>query len=408
MKKLLFIISRVIVGVVFLLSGFAKAVDPTGYAIKITDYLVAFNVEAFSSIAYVLAVGISALEFITGAHLIIGLRNKLFSIIVTIFMAIFTPLTLWIALFNPVTDCGCFGDAYQLSNWETFLKNIVLLVPTLYVFFNRKNYPSRLNAFQSILTTLGLSSLIVYISIAALNHLPILDFRPYHIGANIQEGMTIPDGAEQPEYLTTFTLEKDGVQKEFSAENYPYTDTTWVFVDSKTKVIKEGYQPPIHDFVLIDEEGNDFTSTLLNSSTPTLLVVSPQIKKGNWENSFNKITALKNLGLEKNINTYVLTASSNADISEFEFANNAGYQYLTADETVLKTMIRSNPGVILIQDGTIISKWHYNNIPSANEFSKPISYSLKEQKKQANSYWLWCLVLGTVLFISIIYLSKRK
>ncbi len=406
MKKILFTISRLLIGSLFIVSGFVKAIDPTGSAIKFTDYFSAFGIDWLSHLAFPLAIAISTLEFITGVHLILGLRKKLFSSIALLLMLIFTPLTLYIAIFNPVTDCGCFGDAMKLTNWQTFFKNIVFIVPTLYLFKFRKEFSDSVVGIRSWAISLCFTAAIIAVSLYAIAHLPAIDFRPYHIGASITKGMEIPKDAPQPVYETTFTLEKDGKKEIFTAENYPYNDSTWVFIDSESKVIKEGYHPPIHDFVLIDEEGNDFTQQLLNTEEPTLLIVSSQMKKGNWNKSFNQLSELKNQAQSKGINTYVLTASPSEDISEFEFANNAGFLYLSADETMLKTMIRSNPGLILLEKGTIIGKWHYNDIPNVESFADPISYTLKEQQSKQNILWLYSC--GFVAIIISLALYKKK
>lgn len=407
MYKLIFTLSRIIVGITFLFSGFVKAVDPVGSTIKFTDYFNAFHLEGFIFWVMPMAFILAALEFLTGLHLILGLRIKSFSIIATIFMAFFTPLTLGLAIFNPVTDCGCFGDALKLTNWQTFGKNIIVLIPTLYLFFHRKKYINTISNVKKIIITVGFTIAILFISSYSLNHLPILDFRPYSIGNNIAKGMVIPTNAEKAQYETTFILEKNGVQKEFSSKDYPYNDSTWVFIDSKTKVIKEGYEPPIHDFVLLDDNGIDQASTILNNDTSTLLVISSKIKKGEWTKNLNKINLLKRSLYERGIKTYVLTASSNEDITDFEYNNEAGFDYLISDETMLKTIIRSNPGLVLLQKGNVIGKWHYNDIPKAEEFVNPVSYSLKELANKKSKYVVISLLLASMVF-STLLMRKNK
>ncbi len=406
MKKALFTISRIIIGLVFIISGFVKAVDPTGTAIKFTDYFSAFHIEWLTNLAFPLAILIASAEFLTGIHLLIGFRNRLFTSIALLLMLIFTPLTFFIALYNPVTDCGCFGDALKLTNWQTFYKNIVLIFPSIYIYKNRKNFTSSIKSLRAFALSLSFIIFILGVSLYSLSHLPQIDFRPYHIGANIKKGMEIPEDAEQPVYETTFTLEKNGQRKVFTSQNYPYNDTTWVFIDSQTKTISEGYHPPIHDFVLIDEEGNDFTQELLNTEEPTLLIVSSQIKKGNWEVAFNKLEAIKNQAQSQGINTYVLTASPNEDITEFEFADNGGFTYLSGDETMLKTIIRSNPGLLLIENSNIIGKWHYNDIPDVESFKDPIPFAIKQQQSKQNKYWLYSC--GLVLILLTIVLYKKE
>ncbi len=407
MSRFLFVISRIIVGAIFLFSGFVKAVDPSGSAIKFGDYLSSFGLEAIMWVAMPAAFIVAALEFLTGLHLLVGIRIKTASVLALLFMVIFLPLTLGIAIFNPVTDCGCFGDAVKLTNWQTFFKNLVLMLPVLYLFYNRKIFSEKIPFFKKLVVTLVFTAGILWISYYSLQHLPIIDFRPYKIGNNISEGMTIPEGAQQPEYETTFLMEKDGEKKIFTAENYPYTDSTWIFVDTNTKVITKGYEPPIHDFVLNDAEGEDQTSNILNSDKPVLLIVSAQIDKANWKRQLNELIEIKNQSLQQDIKTYILTASSDDAITKFEMDSDAGFEYLNADETMLKTVIRSNPGLVLLQKGTVVGKWHYNDIPKVEDFKNPVSFGLSELVSKQNLLTVFTLLLGGVL-IAVLLMQKNR
>ncbi len=405
-NKIIFKISRLIIGVLFIFSGFVKAVDPIGSTIKFKDYLTAFHLDSFAFVVLPLAFILSSLEFLTGIHILLNIRTKTFAFVAFVFMCFFTPLTFILALTNPVTDCGCFGDAVKLTNWETFFKNIILFIPTIYVFLNRKKYQSSYSQVKKLLITAVFTIGILWVNYYSLNHLPIIDFRPYKIGNNINEGMIIPEGAPQPEYKTTFILKKDGVEKEFTTENYPYNDSTWVFVDSKNIKLSEGYTPPIHDFILMDENNEDVTQNILNESKPTLLIVSSQISQGNWGNNLDSIQKLQTTLMNQGINTYCLTASTDEDITSFEFNNDAGFTYLTADETMLKTTIRSNPGLILIQNGNVLGKWHYNDIPDSKEFKNPESYAMKQMDKRQDYLKLISLILIFSLFTSLILIRK--
>ena len=408
MTRVLFLTSRILIGITFIFSGFVKAVDPTGSAIKFGDYISFFGMESLMGLMMPAAFIVAALEFLTGLHLLLGIRIRTFSVLALIFMVIFTPLTLYIAIDNPVTDCGCFGDAVKLTNWQTFFKNIIIFIPALYLFLKRKDFIDEVPVFKKLLLTLFFTFGILGVSYYSLEHLPIIDFRPYHIGSNINEGMSIPEGAEQPEYETTFLMEKDGVQKTFTAENYPYTDSTWVFVSNETKVIKEGYEPPIHDFVLNNSEGIDQAQNILNDENPVLLVVSYQINKGEWNNGNEEnIIALKNKLYEQGVKTYFLTASSDEEITKFEFDGDGGFEYLNADETMLKTVVRSNPGLVLLQKGNVMGKWHYNDIPKAEEFNNPLSYSLKQNTNKQNQLTIWMLVFLSLVVLSLL-LRKNK
>ncbi len=387
-------------------SGFVKAVDPIGSAIKFEDYLNSFHFGSIAFIVIPLSFAVSAIEFLTGIHILLGIRIKTSSTLAMLFMIIFLPLTLGIAIFNPVTDCGCFGDALKLTNWETFFKNVVLIIPALFLFINRKNFTSNINSLKQFVFTIASSVIILGVSYYSYNHLPLIDFRPFKIGNNIHEGMIIPEGAEQPEYETTFILEKNGEQKTFSASDYPYNDSTWVFINSETKVISKGYEPPIHDFVLTDDQGNDITNNILKDKSPTLLVISPQIKKGSWGNNIDSLKQINKVLFESGVKSYFVTSSNSDDITNFEFNTEAGFNYLTADETLLKTMIRSNPGVLLIQDGNIIGKWHYNDIPQAKNMVNPSSFAIK-QLNAKNEFNRVLLVLLSLIIITLVTTFKK-
>ncbi len=406
-QKTLFSLSRIIIGVLFIFSGFVKAVDPIGSTIKYKDYLTAFHLEGFMFIVFPLAFILSSFEFLTGINILLNIKTKIFSYVALIFMCIFTPLTFVLALTNPVSDCGCFGDAIILTNWQTFFKNVFLLIPAIYIFTKRKNFLCPYSVKQELAITLLFAIGILYINYYSLNHLPILDFRPYKIGANINEGMKIPEGAPQTQYRSTFILEKNGVKKEFTVEDYPYNDSTWVFIDSKSDVISKGYEPPIHDFVLSNEQGDEVTQEILTQEKPIFLIVSYKINKGNW----NKLQALQGLQstlLNEGITTYCLTSSSANDIENFEAESGAGFTYLTADETMLKTTIRSNPGLILMQNGNIIGKWHYNDMPDYKEFNNPVSYTLSTFEKRYNNFKLISLFLLFSILTGVFLLFESK
>lgn len=255
---------RLIVSLTFIFSGYVKAIDPLGTQYKLQDYLEVMQLASYIPDYLTLAASVllGAIEFCLGVFLLFAIRRRLVTRLTLLFMAIMTPLTLWLALDNPIKDCGCFGDAVVLTNWETFYKNIVLLAATILLVRRPPMMPkfiSRTNQWIVINYTI---LFILISSILSLYTLPTFDFRPYYIGANIKKGMEIPEGAPQPEFETTFILEKNGQRKEFTLENYP--DSTWAFIDSKTVQTKEGYVPPIHDFsIQTTDSGDDITDSVL-------------------------------------------------------------------------------------------------------------------------------------------------
>ena len=370
MKKLAVNLCRLLLTAVFILSGFVKAVDPLGTQYKIEDYAEALGLGGLlpSLAALLLSVGLSALEFCLGIFLLFAIRRRLTSRIVLLLLAVMTPFTLWLALANPVSDCGCFGDAVVLTNWQTLWKNVVLLLAAIVVARWPKDmfrFVSRSNQWIVI----NYSALfILAVSAWSLYDLPMFDFRPYHVGANIKAGMVIPEGEEQPQFKTTFILEKDGVQKEFTLEDYP--DSTWTFVDSKTVQVSRGFVPPIHDFSIVGDEG-DITDKVLENESYTFLLVSPHLENAD-DSRLDLINELYEYGQEHGYPFYCLTASTEAAIDHWRDITGAEYPFCQTDETTLKTIVRSNPGLVLLKGGVVIGKWSHNRLPVIEDDSSTL------------------------------------
>lgn len=363
---------RFLLGATFVFSGFVKAIDPIGTQYKLQDYISAVGMGGIvpDIVTLLASVALSALEFSLGVFVLFAIRRHLVSKILVAFMAVMTLITVWIALFNPVKDCGCFGEALRLTNVQTLLKNIVLLAASVVVAWR----PLRMYRFLSRSTQwIAINYTILFVlllSAHCLYHLPLIDFRPYHIGMNIKKGMEIPAGAPQPEFETTFILQKNGVKKEFTLDNYP--DSSWQFVDSKTVQTKEGYVPPIHDFSIQKANGDDITDSVLTAKGYIFLLVSPHLEQAD-DSNFGDIDLLYEYCQERKIPFYCLTASTKKDIDHWGDITGAEYPFCFTDETALKTIIRSNPGLLLLKDGTIIRKWSHNDLPSSSSLNAPLS-----------------------------------
>jgi len=406
--KLLRTLSRLLVGFLFIFSGFVKAIDPMGSTFKFKDYFMAFGMDSFVGLAFSLAVILSALEFCVGMLLVFDVHKKNASWMALLFMLFFTPLTLILALTNPVTDCGCFGDALILSNWETFGKNIILLGFTLLIFFTRNKYKDRSSMLeQNLLLTF---SLIIALgsSFYSYRHLPFIDFRPYHIGANISDGMRIPEGAPADEFTSLFKYEKDGVIKEFDESNYPWQDTTWTYVDVEQIKIKEGYQPPIHDFSISSNEYDDITDMVLNDPSYTFLLVSRNLKEmaTNQQKEVNQLASWAN---NQGYNFICLTASSDEDISDFKEKHDAVYDFYATDEIQLKTIVRSNPSLVLLQNGTILNKWHWRDLPKTTELNANLAaYSISKHQTLTNKLVIISITTTLLLLIGCFLMLKFR
>lgn len=366
---------RVILGLTFIFSGYVKSVDPLGTQYKISDYLEVMGILNYAPdwITLVLSILLSAFEFSLGIFMLFAIRRRLVSKLTFIFMVIMTIISLWLVLFDPVKDCGCFGDAIKITNPQTLAKNIILLACTLVVCRFPLSIVCFINKHKQWLAINYTILFILASTIYSLWNLPLFDFRPYHIGANMKEGMEIPEGAPKPVFETTFTMEKDGQRKDFSLENYP--DSTWKFITSKTKTISEGYVPPIHDFSIEDTKtGEDITQDVLNDKNYSFLLVSPHLENAD-DSNFGDIDKIYEYAQDKGYKFYCLTASNEKGIKGWQDITGAEYPFYTTDETTLKTIIRSNPGLLLIKDGTIIRKWSHNELPDLDDESKPLSKS---------------------------------
>ena len=403
--NLLLKLSRYFLAAIFIFSGFVKAIDPTGGAIKIEDYFNAFGLSAFNSAAFSLSILLALAEFMVGYLLLFKIQSKLASLGALIFMGIFTPLTLYIAIFNPVSDCGCFGDAIKISNWATFYKDLALLPLSIFVFIRHKNINTTMASWKQ--WTIGCWGVLVifFVILYALRYEPLIDFRPYAVGTDIKKGMSIPEDAEQPEYETTFILEKGGVRQEFDVDNYPYNDSTWVFIDSKTKVIREGYQPPIKDFVLQNAQGDVVNDRILNSFLPVILVVAPKLEEME-KGAIDKLMKLSHFCLQHNVQSYMATSSLQSDIDRFDQREQIGITYLTGDETMLKTILRSNPGFLIIQNGTIVGKYNLNNLPSEEKLLNPLSTSLDDMRHKNMQLMVLTLIFASMILV--ITLNKNN
>ena len=355
-------ISRFIFGAVFVFSGFVKAIDPLGSTYKIEDYLRTFGgfFESMADYAFPLAIALSTIELLIGLNLIFKIQLNLTAILGLLFMIVMTPLTLYIAIKNPVTDCGCFGDALVISNWATFFKNIVLIGLIILILV----YQSRFRPFLSLkVQQIGTVTFIaagILLSIYSYRHLPMIDFLPYKTGVNIPKAMEIPENAPSDVYKTNFIYEKDGVQKEFTLENYPKNDSNWAFVDQKTELISKGYKAPIHDFSIMNAQFDDITQQVLNFPGLTYLFIMYDLNETSI-NGAKEAEKTYQKYLKAGIKCYALTGSSDADVQKFKEKTNVTFTFWKTDPTVLKTMIRANPGLILLKKGTIQGKWNWRD-----------------------------------------------
>ncbi|MBQ8486034.1 MAG: DoxX family protein [Prevotella sp.] len=322
MRKIVVNICRLVLAVTFILSGFVKAVDPLGTQYKIDDYLEAMHLGRLLPDFATLGVSVaqSAVEFCLGIFLLFAIQRRLTSRFILLIMVVMTPLTLWLALTNPISDCGCFGDALVLTNWQTFWKNIVLLGCALVVAWWPKEMFRFVSESNQWIVINYSVVFVIAISVWSLYYLPPFDFRPYHIGTNLRENW----------------------QRTMEGEDLPYAD------------------------FFIESEDEDITEAVLADSSYTFLMVSPYLEQAD-DSRLDLLNELYEYAHEHSYGFYCLTASTAPHISHWRDITGAEYPFCQTDGTTLKTIIRSNPGIVLLHDGVIIRKWSHNDMPELDE-----------------------------------------
>ncbi len=369
MKKYIDWFSRLFVGGLFIFSGLIKLNDPIGTEIKLEEYFDVFSNDFGSFfqifIPYALPIGLIliVLEIVLGVALLINYRMKLTTWILLILIIFFTFLTGYSAILNKVTDCGCFGDAIKLTPWESFYKDLILIVFILHLFWYRKTYNAVLKPIHGHSVIAGVTVLSFFLGIYAIRHLPFIDFRAYKIGNTIPEQMKLPPNAKRDSVVMTFIYEKAGKRVEVAMDKISTIDSTYTFVDRVDKVIRKGDQPKIIDYRIESVDGEDFTQQSFQGAK--LMIVMYSVKQASTRNA-DKIARLIN-DLEGKVETMILTSSTSVEVDNFRHENQWAAPYYFADATVLKTIIRSNPGLTLWVNGTVKGMWHFNDTPEANE-----------------------------------------
>ena len=401
-------VCRFVLAATFIFSGYVKAIDPLGTLYKLKDYAAAMSLNGLLPdwVLVGVAIALGALEFALGVFMLFAVRRHVVSRITLAFMTAMTVLTLWIFVADPVKDCGCFGDALKLTNGETLLKNIVLIACAALVAWRPADMARFISRSNQWIVRYYTVAYIVITSVYCLYTLPIFDFRPYHVGTNIKQDMEIPEGAEQPEFESTFLLRKNGETREFTLDNYP--DSTWEYVDTRTVQTKKGYEPPIHDFALTScDTGEDITEQVLTKKGYTFLLVSPRLAVAD-DSNFGDIDQIYEYAEENGADFYCVTASANDEIERWRDITGAEYQFCNADETTLKTMIRSNPGLMLLKDGTIIGKWSHNALPQTDDLTAPLQQlTIGKAQNDSTTERLLIVLLTFFLPLSALTLADR-
>lgn len=353
-------LSRIFVGILFIISGFIKLNDPVGFSFKLEEYFSQGVLDLPFLEPYALAISIFVVifEVLLGVMLLIGFRAKFTIWSLLLMIVFFTFLTFYSAYFNKVTDCGCFGDAVKLTPWESFTKDVVLLVFIIILFLGRKYVKPIFGSNSKRVITITTLILCIAFANYVLNHLPALDFRPYKIGANIQDGMGVPEGAPKAVFEYAWKFNVNGEEKVL-VTNGEYPTVDGEFIDVETTEIQKGYEPPIHDFTL-EQEGEDFSALLLEEPK-LLMIVAYDLRKSNYK-AFSKLKVIIDEALEKGYKVIGMSASGPDQTDKLVKENQLNMQFYFTDETTLKTIVRSNPGILVLEKGTIKQKLHYNDM----------------------------------------------
>lgn len=360
---------QIILGLLFMFSGFVKGVDPMGTAYRIEDYFAAFQTEWANPLALFLSFIMNASEFVLGALLLLNIKPKITIWLVVLMMILFTITTINDAINNPVPDCGCFGDAIILSNWQTFYKNLVIDALILILLLNS----SRLKAFFQNLTELSLAGavIVLFLGFEYYNYanLPVIDFMPWKVG-----NKAIPDNPQPIKYYLSYQNKSTGEIKEYLSPDYPYNDSVWVanwqFVNQR---VENPNKVPGMDLAIIDMNGTDVTSGYLENPDYYFFAVAWDLNSSS-KSALKTINGLYQKAESNNLSFIVLTASLPEEIEKIKSENSLsdGLEFFNSDDVILKTMVRANPGLMLMKDGQVIAKWHYNNFPEWEELEEDL------------------------------------
>lgn len=358
-------ISRILVALVFIFSGFVKGVDPLGTAYRIEDYFLAFGMDWANPLSLFLSVFLCVFEFTLGAALLFNLRLKYMSWPLLLLMIFFTVLTLNDAIFNPVPDCGCFGDAIKLTNWVTFYKNIVLLILIGIIFIYRNKYHSMFlpgidhSAIVLIFAAFALFSVYQY------RHLPMIDFLGWKKGTDL-----LPDNPGKAKIYLTYRNKTTGEEKEYLSPDYPWNDSTWAAQwEFKSQRADDSGVIKGHSLKIFDASGNDVTETLVHNPGYQFLVASYNLGESSRK-GFEKIDELDEEVYRDGHALAVLTGSLQEEIDTFRQGLHPDLEFYQADDIELKMMIRANPGLILLKDGVVLGKWHWRDLPDYKELKE--------------------------------------
>ncbi len=403
MRWLVFV-SRLLVGGTFIFSGLVKSIDPYGTLYKFQDYFAVFHLDFLSPFAMLFAVALSMAEFLFGVHILFGSYRKSTPRLVLALMGVMTPLTLYLAIANPIADCGCFGDAIHLSNWATFFKNVILLGFTIVlVRYNQRLRPLYNHQVQWLtgLFAMLYSGAFAYVGI---EQQPYLDFRPYKIGLNIPDALA----AGEPEKEYIFVYEREGKKQEFTLDNLPAEEEGWTFVDRIEKEIpgEKSDLPVITDFSIYQDD-EEITDEILYDEDYRILLLSPEVEDAD-DSEVDRINELYDYSMEQGYEFACVTSSSPEEIERWSEDTGAEYPFYFMDKTAIRTIARGNPAVMLLKEGTILRKEAPSRLPDEIELTAPLDQLRYGNQQDYNpSHRMWTMGLLFVIPMLLLLLMER-
>ncbi|MFZ4102140.1 MAG: BT_3928 family protein [Sphingobacterium thalpophilum] len=377
MKQILIHLQRAIVGLLFIFSGLIKANDPLGFGYKLQEYFEVFHIAFLNDFATVIAILLCTIEIVLGALLLLGIRSRTVASGLLFTIIFFTFLTFYSAFFEVVTSCGCFGDAIPLTPWQSFSKDIVLLLMILYIYKKRDEItPLICNTKLQNWSILFVVLISLGFGLYTYNFLPVLDFLPYKVGNNIPSLMIMPPGAVQDVYQITYVLKNKstGETKSLTDKEYLsseiWKDKNWEITgDPESKLISKGFEVKIKDLKITDSQGTDYNTELLENPYYNLVIVAYDLSKTDLAGIGNLNAIAINAAENFNIRTVFLTSASAQDAEIYSKKNKLVMEIFYADAIPLKSMVRANPGVLLMRNGVVVNKWHFHNLPSYDDLS---------------------------------------
>lgn len=360
-------IARLVLGVLFVFSGIVKAVDPVGFSLILTEYFRAFGVAFLEPLSLVGAIALSSAEFVLGVLLLLDFRKCLAAWGVFLFMGFFTLLTLFLAVFNPVDDCGCFGEAVKLTNWQTFFKNLVFLPLAVLLFLQRNKTAPVARARAEWPVCIFFAGVVLFVSVYSYRHLPLVDFRGFKVGNDI--AFLLEEARNKPEFLfkTELIYSRDGQQKVFTPDALP--DSSWTFVAASTQEVRTGVRHKVSDFSVFDATGQSVTDLLLNERE-TALVLLITSEDNLDEKVLSRIKPLVAERKTKGAPFYAISALPATYTEQLLQEHGMEMPVYTADRNTLLTVIRSTPGLMVLRQGTVMAKYGYRDIPSLRNWEK--------------------------------------